>query len=150
MNIVGQDVYDEMIRRLTLMVATGNSDAHLKNWAILYPDGVHAKLTPLYDQVFTAQWAKFRHELALNIGGTKSFVSIEMGRLRELARRVGRDPVQTENLVTSTIESIGMAWQSMQDFPWASATYRAEIEAHWSRVPLLKPHVARVGRRLVV
>lgn len=149
MNIVGEDVYEEMVRRLTLMIATGNSDAHLKNWALLYPDGVRAKLTPLYDQVFTAQWKQFRHELALNIGGAKTFVSIERGRFRELARRVGRDPVQIERLVTETIEALGTAWQGMRDFSWASATYRAEIEAHWSRVPLLKPHAARVAHRLV-
>jgi serine/threonine-protein kinase HipA len=29
----------------------GNVDAHLKNWALIYPDGITPKLAPLYDPV---------------------------------------------------------------------------------------------------
>jgi serine/threonine-protein kinase HipA len=29
----------------------GNVDAHLKNWALMYPDGITLKLAPLYDPV---------------------------------------------------------------------------------------------------
>ncbi len=147
-SIVGQDAYDESVRRLVLMVATGNADAHLKNWAVLYPDGVHARLTPLYDQVFTAQWPQFRHELALNLGGAKTFVSIEMGRFRELARRVGRDTMHTERLVVETLESIATTWQGLRDYPVTTPEYRSEIASHWQRVPLLKPYATRMARLL--
>ena len=29
----------------------GNVDAHLKNWALIYPDGITPRLAPLYDPV---------------------------------------------------------------------------------------------------
>ena len=29
----------------------GNVDAHLKNWALVYPDGITPQLAPLYDPV---------------------------------------------------------------------------------------------------
>ncbi|MDB5964321.1 MAG: HipA N-terminal domain protein [Polaromonas sp.] len=45
-----QDV-QEFVRRLVAFILMGNVDAHLKNWALLYPDGVVPVLAPLYDPV---------------------------------------------------------------------------------------------------
>lgn len=149
MNIVGPGAYEEMIRRLVFVVASGNDDAHAKNWSVVYHDGIHAKLSPLYDQVFTAQWRDFRHELALNLGGAKAFVAIEMARFRELARRTGRDPVEAEHLVAQTLETISTAWETMADYEAVTSDYRAELENHWKRVPLLRPFASRFSRRLL-
>ncbi len=44
----------EFIRRLTAFILMGNTDAHLKNWALLYPDGIHPVLAPIYDPVCVA------------------------------------------------------------------------------------------------
>ena len=41
----------ECVRRLVAFILLGNSDAHLKNWALRYPDGVAPRLAPLYDPV---------------------------------------------------------------------------------------------------
>lgn len=45
-----QDV-QEFVNRLVAFVLMGNADAHLKNWALRYPDGIHPELAPLYDPV---------------------------------------------------------------------------------------------------
>lgn len=45
-----QDV-QEFVNRFVIFIVMGNTDAHLKNWALLYPDGVHPVLAPLYDPV---------------------------------------------------------------------------------------------------
>lgn len=45
-----QDVR-EFIRRFVAFILMGNTDAHLKNWAVLYPDGRTPVLSPLYDPV---------------------------------------------------------------------------------------------------
>ncbi|HZF55290.1 MAG TPA: HipA domain-containing protein, partial [Polyangiaceae bacterium] len=37
----GEDLR-EYVRRLAFMVLSGNNDAHLKNWTLVYPDGLHA------------------------------------------------------------------------------------------------------------
>ena len=96
--IVGESVFDEMLRRIVFVVASGNNDAHLKNWSILYPDGIAARLTPLYDQTFAGQWPALDGTLALKLGGMKSFAALEMGRLREFARRADQDPDRAAQL----------------------------------------------------
>jgi serine/threonine-protein kinase HipA len=144
MKVVGDDVYQEMLKRLVFVVASGNDDAHLKNWSVLYPDTIHARPTPLYDQVFTAQWPTFSVELALKLAGTKSFAAIEMGRFRELARRVGADEAQTARLVEKTIDEIATAWPLVRDLDAMTQTYRDRIHAHWQRVPVLAPHAGRI------
>lgn len=41
----------EFIHRFVAFILLGNTDAHLKNWALLYPDGHSPVLSPLYDPV---------------------------------------------------------------------------------------------------
>ena len=45
-----QDV-QEFVKRLVAFILMGNVDAHLKNWALVYPDGTTPRLAPLYDPV---------------------------------------------------------------------------------------------------
>lgn len=41
----------EFVRRLAAFILMGNTDAHLKNWGLLYRDGRTPTLAPLYDPV---------------------------------------------------------------------------------------------------
>ena len=45
-----QDV-QEFVSRFVMFILMGNTDAHLKNWAVRYPDGRQPELAPLYDPV---------------------------------------------------------------------------------------------------
>lgn len=45
-----QDV-QEFVKRFVAFILMGNVDAHLKNWALIYPDGFTPRLAPLYDPV---------------------------------------------------------------------------------------------------
>jgi serine/threonine-protein kinase HipA len=138
--IVGDTAYSEMIRRLAFVVASGNNDAHMKNWSIVYPDGITAELSPLYDQVFTAQWPSFSVQMALKLGGTKEFAAVDVGRFREFARRLGRDPDETSSIALGTIEAVAVAWDRFRDDPAVTPEYRAALKRHWRKVPLLQPH----------
>ena len=42
------------IERLVAFILMGNTDAHLKNWALVYPDGITPELAPVYDPVCVA------------------------------------------------------------------------------------------------
>lgn len=46
----------EFVNRIVAFVLLGNTDAHLKNWALMYPDGRHPVLAPLYDPVSVASF----------------------------------------------------------------------------------------------
>jgi serine/threonine-protein kinase HipA len=41
----------EFVGRFVAFILMGNTDAHLKNWALMYPDGRQPVLAPLYDPV---------------------------------------------------------------------------------------------------
>ncbi|KAH0438480.1 type II toxin-antitoxin system HipA family toxin [Paraburkholderia fungorum] len=62
-----QDV-KEFIRRFVAFILMGNCDAHLKNWALVYPDGRTPQLAPLYDPVPVTSFfaAASENDYALN------------------------------------------------------------------------------------
>jgi serine/threonine-protein kinase HipA len=41
----------EFVKRFVAFILMGNTDAHLKNWALRYADGITPRLSPLYDPV---------------------------------------------------------------------------------------------------
>jgi serine/threonine-protein kinase HipA len=144
-SIVGPPAFDEMLRRIIFVVASGNNDAHLKNWSLLYPDGIAATLTPLYDQTFAGQWPTLDRDLALNLGGAKPFAAIEMGRFRELARRTGQEPDRVTQIVSSTLEQIADAWAMLSRDLAVPDAYRAPLRRHWAAVPVLAPYASRIA-----
>jgi serine/threonine-protein kinase HipA len=143
--VAGPAAFDEMLRRIVFVVATGNNDAHLKNWSLLYPDGIAATLTPLYDQTFAGQWPALDRNLALKLAGAKPFAAIEMGRLRELARRAGQDPDRAAQLAASTIAHIADAWAALRGELRVPDEYLVPLHRHWTAVPVLAPHAAQIA-----
>ncbi len=65
--LCGADDFLEYLKRVAFSVLCGNADAHLKNWALFYPDGLHARLTPLYDVVATVAYPSIQRNLALRL-----------------------------------------------------------------------------------
>jgi serine/threonine-protein kinase HipA len=57
----------EFLNRFVVFVLMGNVDAHLKNWALLYRDGISPQLSPLYDPLCVTSYfdpnepAKYGH-----------------------------------------------------------------------------------------
>jgi serine/threonine-protein kinase HipA len=138
--IEGRDAaYDEVVRRLVLMIATGNYDAHLKNWSLLYPDGIRAQLSPLYDQVAIAAWpGEVERTWALKLAGVKDPFQTDARAFARLAERAGADPEATLRLVRETLERLMAAWPA-SDAPAVMPTdHVAHLKAYWRRVPLLR------------
>ncbi len=136
--IVGADGYDEVIRRLVLVVATGNNDAHLKNWSLLYPDGIQARLAPLYDQVATVAWPNLEPTLALKLAGTKNFAAIDEDRFAVLATRAGADPDGTVAIVRETVTRLAGAWREIEGSAPLPEEHARAIREHWRTVPVLR------------
>ena len=44
----------EFLARMVSFILMGNIDAHLKNWALIYPDARQPQLAPVYDPVCVA------------------------------------------------------------------------------------------------
>lgn len=64
-HLCGADDHREYMRRLVFMVLSGNGDAHMKIWALVYPDGLRPRLAPAYDFVATVVYPRLHEHSAL-------------------------------------------------------------------------------------
>jgi serine/threonine-protein kinase HipA len=135
--IVGNEALEEFIRRLAFVVASGNNDAHLKNWSLVYRDGVHATLAPLYDQVSTVAWPTLDRQLALKLAGARDFGRVNLDSFARVARRIKYDEARVEALTRETLESARSAWKTL-DMTNMPPQHVAALREHWTRVPLLR------------
>ncbi|NJK31595.1 MAG: type II toxin-antitoxin system HipA family toxin [Deltaproteobacteria bacterium] len=137
---VGEGARDEVIRRLVFMIASGNGDAHLKNWSLIYPDRIHAQLSPLYDQVSTVAWPELDRNLALNFAGTKDMSQLDRQRVERFAGRAQLDGETVLKFVDATLAQLANAWKSVtRSADWVMAPEHVDaLRDHWQRTPLLR------------
>ncbi len=127
----------EYLLRLVFMVASGNGDAHLKNWSLLYPDGVQARLSPAYDLLSTIQYLP-GDSMALNLGGSKAWTEVTRGAFVRMARKAGMDESATEQIVAQAVQSVLEAWRTgATEFGYNKAQ-RDRLELHMRAIPLLR------------
>ncbi|MCG8425402.1 MAG: HipA domain-containing protein [Proteobacteria bacterium] len=142
----GREALDSFIDRLVFVIASGNGDAHHKNWSLRYPDGMIASLSPTYDQVATVLYPGLDHSLALNLGGSKRFEDIRMRAFTRLAKRLDLDPTAMEAKVRDAVTRICDAWNTVADDTPLTSGDRDAVERHWRRVPLLSQPVSSFVR----
>lgn len=134
--LTGRAGLEELIRRYVFMLASGNGDAHHKNWTLIYPDGVHAVLSPAYDLVSTIQYMP-QDRLALNLGRSKQWESMTLDTFRRLARKIDFDEAQVVAWTREAVAATHEAWAaSAGDFGY-DLSARQTLERHMRRVPLL-------------
>lgn len=76
--------------RIVFNYALGNTDAHIKNFSLLYDshlEGLH--LAPAYDMISTVIYDSSTRDMSFNIGGMRIIDSINEDSFRLLATRVG-------------------------------------------------------------
>lgn len=133
--LTGAAGLEELIRRYVFMLASGNGDAHHKNWTLIYPDGVQAALSPAYDLVSTIQYMP-DDRLALNFGRSKRWEDMGMDTFRRLARKIDFDEAQIVGWTRQAMAATQQAWSaSSREFGYDSIA-RERIEQHMRRVPL--------------
>lgn len=127
---------EELVARIVFGVAVGNGDMHLKNWAVVYPDGRNARLAPLYDYVCTRLYFP-TGSLALTIGGERAFERIDTQALRRFARDAGISQKEVARVARTTVERIRECWPAVRE-TIADESLAAAIERQFRVVPLMK------------
>lgn len=112
--IAGVDVVGEVIDRIVLNILLGNGDAHLKNWAFLYPDGRNPQLSPVYDVLPTVLFIP-EDNLGLNLGKTKKFSSISPLHFMDLGSRSGFGAPEAVGRAKLAVEKVLACWPLLQD-----------------------------------
>ena len=136
--LMGEKGVDEQIRRLSLVIACGNNDAHLKNWSLIYPDRIRAAWSPLYDQVSTVAWPAPARELSLKLAGVKAFGRIDRAAFDRFAERAKLPPKRVHDLVSRTLETLRDVWRNEASELPLPPDHRARLREHWQAVPLLR------------
>lgn len=145
--IVGEDAFREVIKRLVFMVASGNLDAHLKNWSLYYPDGIRPQLAPLYDQVVVVAWpGTVKREWALKLVEAKDPYQTRMDTFARLAERTDANPEETLRLVEETLDRVSEAWNYSKALAALPDHHAQRLREYWGRVPLLKSRVDALKR----
>lgn len=137
--IVGDEAYFEFVRRLVFMVASGNSDAHLKNWSLIYPDGENASLSPLYDQVCTIAWPDVPRTTALRFSGKKNLLEVDEDSFARLAKGAGADVTRTLEILRVTVQRIAEAWRGAGIHELLPAEHATVLRAYWGSSRFLSP-----------
>lgn len=133
--LAGEADLDEFIRRLVFVVAAGNGDAHLKNWSLIYPDGINARLAPAYDLVSTIAY-RADDQLALNLARSKRWQDVTRESFLRLARRIGDDETRMADRLERARASILAAWHDAGDDWGYTKQARDRIASQLARVPL--------------
>jgi serine/threonine-protein kinase HipA len=135
---IDEDAVGELVRRLVFVIASGNNDAHLKNWSLVYPDGIRARWSPLYDQSASVAWEGLDRELALKLAKVNQFGGIDRSTFERFAEAAQVEKGRVMELVVGTIERLRTAWQTISSDLPLPEPHAAALREHWRKVPLLR------------
>lgn len=102
----------EGARRIACNILLGNTDAHLKNWSLLYPDPTAGRLSPAYDIV--ASWLYDRKEsMALRFRNTRNPQIVDFARFVRAAELCGVPERAVLKAVRATVENAADTWRDL-------------------------------------
>jgi serine/threonine-protein kinase HipA len=133
----------EFVRRVAFSALVGNGDMHLKNWSVIYRDGVKPTIAPVYDFVSTKPYLP-QEGMGLTIAKERAFEKIDIDRWRSFAR----NSMLPEGAVVSAVEEITEktweAWKTLPQKDVLPANLLSRIDAH------MEQQVAVFGKKDLV
>ena len=127
---------DQFARRLTYTALIGNADMHLKNWSLIYRDGINPELSPAYDMLSTVAHMS-DPTMALQLGKAKRWNALTLDDFRRLADRMGVNHADILEPVNETIDIFRSKWKGLvKDLP-VSPRVSEVIGEQLSTVPAL-------------
>ena len=125
--IAGEKTAYEFIKRLVFNMLIGNSDLHLKNGSLLYPDTKTAQLAPAYDYVATHVFMD-DNKLALSMAGEKDIRKINLALLKRFAEKAKLPVNAVTHMTQQTIEQTLAAWKQLKSDLPLNQSMRQAIE----------------------
>lgn len=125
----------QMARRLLVNILLGNGDAHLKNWSVIYPDGINARLSPAYDIVSTRIYMQDEQGVALNMAREKRWAVIDFATFEKWTYRIGVSWPAIKVHLNDVLSIARKEWQDRLDsLPMADA-HKVILRRHWASLP---------------
>jgi serine/threonine-protein kinase HipA len=131
-----QDVR-EFIRRLVFNALIGNSDMHVKNWSLIYPDRRSARLSPAYDFVSTNAYISDEGS-GLKFSRSRYYKDLTLDELAHMADRANLPEHLVLEAAKETVQGFQEVWrQERSNLPLSQDVIQA-VERQLSLVPLAK------------
>lgn len=135
-DLCGPEDLAEYLRRVLFLLICCNTDAHLKNWSLIYPDGRTARLSPAYDFVCVRQYLP--QELALPLAKEKVLDRVgweHVARVEKFLRTHGH-VTDFERTGRDFVRRCLDEWTTLR--PLAQPEHRKVIDEHIARSPLVR------------
>jgi serine/threonine-protein kinase HipA len=130
---------DEVFRRWTAYALMGNTDAHGKNWGLIYRDGVNPQLAPAYDVVCVSAYfdPASPRGLGVNRAMDVSLRAWNEDAAEALAKDAGLLQYnRMRRIVRETMKDAALGWPTILEDDGVPPAVRAEItERLQSMVP---------------
>jgi serine/threonine-protein kinase HipA len=108
----GEACFLQACRRAAVNILAGNTDAHLKNWSIWYPDLSAGRLSPAYDIVAGAVY-DHSDEMALRFRRTRNAAIMDVCRFERAAAFAGFSPSDVRAEIGLVVEKAADTWASL-------------------------------------
>ncbi len=125
----------EFVRRLVFNALIGNSDMHVKNWSLIYPDQRRPRLSPGYD--FVATTAYLADETSgLKFSRTKYYKELTLDELAHMANRAKLAEQPVLDVARETVQRFREVWEQERAHLPLSRDVIAAVERQLKWVPL--------------
>lgn len=132
-----QEDVREFIRRLVFNALIGNSDMHVKNWSLIYPDRRRPRLSPAYDFVCTTAYIPDEGS-ALKFSRSRYYKDLTLDELAHAADRANLPQHLVLEAAKETVQSFREVWrEERSSLPLSQDVIRA-VEHQLSLVPLAR------------
>jgi serine/threonine-protein kinase HipA len=125
----------EFLRRLVFNALIGNADMHLKNWSLLYADGVTPTLSPAYDFVSTLAYIP-DEKAALKFSRTARWDGFNEDELSYLAAKAGLPERLVMSIARETVARFREIWANERNHLPLHAEIAGVIDHQLEIVPL--------------
>ena len=132
---VGEAGIQELVRRIVFNTLIGNTDMHLKNWSLIYPDGRNAALAPGYDFVSTIAYLEDEN-MALKYARSRKIVDLSMDELAYLAAKAGLPENVVVDVALETVERFRYVWAKEKSSLPITSNMSVKIEKNAMAVKL--------------
>lgn len=135
--LTGERGLSEFVRRLVFSALVGNADMHLKNWSLLYRDGINPTLAPAYDFVATQAYIP-DDKAALKVSRSKRWSDLGQEELIVMSRKAGLPEALVLNTAAETVAAFREVWSRESYNLPIDAAVREVVETQLEIVPLAR------------